>query len=200
MSVTNVHDLVRVDPNIGSRWPHAETWIAPSLQRAPWVVVRREQTADAITIGIRGVRRAERFAASLGAGDAREVVAPSALWGRPVRNARLGHVYESLLAFCAPSELSLAPLGSFAFELASDVSTTHSGSDLDVLLDATGVPRDVLAGVYAEVEHLVLAHGVRIDVELAYAYGAAALHEILAQRDRVLFKTPSGPTLLPCPV
>jgi phosphoribosyl-dephospho-CoA transferase len=200
VEAVRVHDLVRVDPTLASRWPQADPWVAESLARAPWVVVRRERAHPAVAIGVRGTRRSERFAASVACADIREAISPFHCVRGAVRNDRLADAFASIGAFALAWKLRIAPIGSYGFELASGVQTTNESSDLDVLVDATHAPLFALRRLAAHIDALARRSGVRVDVELGYSAGGVALREVLAGRKLVLFKTDSGPKLLPCPV
>ena len=196
----HVHDLVRVDPSVASRWPEADAWIGESLKRAPWVVVRRERARHAIAIGVRGTKRSERFAAVITCADVREAISPFQCFERAVRNDRLARAFESLHAFSLVWKLRIAPIGSYGFELASGTRATHDTSDLDVLVHATQAPVQALRALAAQIDVLAIGSGVRVDAELSYPDGGVALREVVAGQDLVLFKTDSGPKLYPCPV
>jgi phosphoribosyl-dephospho-CoA transferase len=194
------HDLVRIDPSIALRWPDAASWVAQSLRRAPWVVVRRERADGVVPIGVRGTRRSGRFAATIAFGDVRESISPYDLGGDTDANGRLSEVFNDLRKFALGLGLRVGPIGSFGFEIASGVHVTHETSDLDVLVEAAGIARSALGAFSRHVAALSTRSGIRIDAELAYDDGGAALAEIIGGNRLVLFKTSSGPRLLPCPV
>ena len=195
-----MHDLIRVDPRVASRWPDAEAWVAQSLQRAQWVVERRDRAHPAVAIGVRGTRRSERFAACIALADVCGWSSPFHCARGAVRNDRLAGALESLMEFALPWKLRIAPIGSYGFELASGTRATHEASDLDLLVPAARVPLDTLRALATKIDTLAMDSGVRIDAELDYAAGGVALREVLAGREMVLFKTDRGPKLLPCPV
>ncbi len=201
-----VHDLVRVDPSIAARWCDAPPWVAASLERAPWLVVRRERLSvahvDAIAAGVRGATRSQRFAVTVAADAVRERVTP---WQLAVAAAadgatRLHRAFARVAHEASAVRIAIAPTGSFAFELASGVHVTHPASDLDVLAIATDVPRERVRALASAIARVTAETGVRIDAELAYPAGGVALGEALDGKSRVLFKTAAGPQLLPCPV
>jgi phosphoribosyl-dephospho-CoA transferase len=200
-----VHDLARVDPCVANTWSDAPLWVAESLQRAPWVVVRRERAELTIPVGIRGRERSLRFAASVAPADILETVSPTEL-GEAIAsierqpNARLAAAFCALADFAATQQLRVAPIGSYGFELASGVRVTHDASDLDVLVASARVSRRTLEALSSYIEVLTLQTGVRIDAELSFPMGSAMIDEILGGRCMVLFKTASGPRLLECPV
>jgi phosphoribosyl-dephospho-CoA transferase len=205
MVVLQVHDLARIDPRVPDTWIGAESWVADSLQRAPWVVVRRARNERSIPVGVRGARRSQRFAASIVPADVRESVSPMDICKRsatidPPPNAKLARVFRALADFAATRELRVAPIGSYGFELASGVRVTHDASDLDVLVPAGGVSRGTLRLLASFIERLTAETGVRIDAELSYANGSVMLEEVLGGQCLVLFKTENGPRLLTCPV
>ena len=194
-----VHDIVRLDPAIARTWPDVEAWVCESVLRAPWAVVRRERTRR-IPIGIRGRSRGERYAAFVSRDDVACVATPEALVGCVVDDSRLGKTFVDLDDSARRVGVRVSPIGSFGFELASGVRTTTASSDLDVLVRAERLDFERLVAFGRIVDEVAASNGVRIDVELAFALGAVALHEVLARNPTVLFKTVSGPQLLPCPV
>lgn len=200
MKPPRVHALLRVDPSVVRGWPGAPTWVPEALLRAPWVVVRRERIANDIPIGVRGDERTQRFAGCIAARDVLETIEPEGLDVRFAHNQKLVAVFASAREAAREDALHVAPIGSFGFELASGVRVTHAASDLDILVKDEGATRAALLRFAAALGRISAATGVRIDAEYSNAEGAAALDEVLARPALVLFKTPLGPKLLPCPL
>jgi phosphoribosyl-dephospho-CoA transferase len=63
--VVNPHDLLHLAPGTPD-FSDAPAWVAASLKRAPFVVVRRAVSVNGlIAVGIRGSTRSERLAPGL---------------------------------------------------------------------------------------------------------------------------------------
>jgi phosphoribosyl-dephospho-CoA transferase len=189
LRIRQVHDLA------GGALPD---WAACALERAPWVVVRRERSGSArIPVGVRGSLRAQRWAAWLDPQAVCERVRPTELvraraWvAHPRRFLPAFAVLDALTAILeqvAPG-LPWGPSGSVGFELASGSPSAHAASDLDVILesDAALAPPTAtrLAAALAELP-------VRVDVLLETPGGALALEEYVRGRAPYLLRTPDG--------
>jgi len=179
----------------------APEWMAPSLARAPWVVVRRAAARDGlIPVGVRGARRAQRLAAWLDPGAVLERVTPPELaarraWADRPRSTRLA----PLMALAAverlmrAQRLSWGPCGSVGFELASSVPTVTADSDLDLMVQARE-PLPVAAAMTLLAGCRALP--VRIDVQLEGPHGAVALSEYALGRTPLVLRTLAGPRLV----
>lgn len=191
------HDLLRLKPTTAFVDDDAPDWVASSLARAPFVVVRRAaHRNETIPVGIRGTTRAQRHPAWLRRLDIAEVITPERLaaagqW----RSARampairaLGRVADIASAL----NLVWGPAGSVGFELASGAPVVGDDSDLDIV-----VRPDSRQGA-AELTNLrdrCVGANVRIDVVVETDRGAVALDEWLRSPERVLIKTVDGPQL-----
>ena len=203
-----VHDLLQVSepdalaPIIGTRLP---AWAAPSLDAAPWVVVRRAPRAadGALPVGIRGRSRSERAGAWLPPDAVTQRLAPEQLPGLlpflpggrrlavPALDA-LDRVGDAITSF----ELVWGPGGSIGFELASGVATARPGSDLDLVIRAEAqLPADVAARLAAALTALP----VSTDAQLETPCGAVSLVEYSRDEGPVLLRTVTGPRLVPDP-
>jgi phosphoribosyl-dephospho-CoA transferase len=180
----------------------APRWLASELERAPWVVVRRAAPLDGrIPVGVRGRRRAERFAAWLDPAQAREYVEPLELAARRAwRNAPRCARVAALAALAAVASImerlrlghAWGPVGSAGFELASGVPTATADSDLDLIVRLEAPPPAALA-------RELLIELSRLDVEtdalLETPCGAIALIEYAQARAPFLVRTAAGPRL-----
>jgi phosphoribosyl-dephospho-CoA transferase len=193
-----VHDLVRIDPNVATRWAGAPLWVASALVRAPWVVVRRPAPHDGVPIGVRGLERTQRFAAEILVSDVREVRSPESLVPERGENERLERAFHACLEAAGRCGLRIAPTGSFGFERASGLLATRAESDLDLLLRAGDVGFDVLRSFDAACRSITRESSVRIDVEVAFGDDGIALSELVRGGD-VVAKTPHGPRIVACP-
>jgi phosphoribosyl-dephospho-CoA transferase len=194
------HDLLRLADGTGlSHEESVPAWVPTSLARAPWVVVRRAHVpAGLIPVGVRGSTRAQRFAALLAPDAVAARITPEDLvCARGWRNMVRARWIRSLRVLDAVDELFAAlglawgPTGSVGFELATGAAVASTDSDLDVVVRA---PEPLPLGNAQEIaDHLNLLP-VRVDAQLDTPAGAVMLNEY-ARGDRVLLRTPDGPTL-----
>jgi triphosphoribosyl-dephospho-CoA synthase len=188
------HDLVRLTPRATARViGDGPIWVAASLERAPWAMVRRAHVAGGVAVGIRGDGREQRFATVVHAEDLDGVVRPEALAAvRPAREHRAFAALRTVVDEARARGLSAGPIGAAGFELATGVQSLHDASDLDILVQAQP-SHDALPSFARTLGELPL----RIDVEVAFGDGyAAALGEVL-RGGSLMVKTPGGPRLLP---
>lgn len=173
-------------------------WAEAALVRAPWVVVRRAASRDAlIPVGVRGATRAERLAAWLHPREVLECLTPPQLAGRAgwLSGARVPALaaLESVGALMRRHLLTWGPCGSVGFELASATATATADSDLDLMVEAPApLPRAVAVELHAALALLP----VRVDVLLEGPRGAVALEEYAAARAPYLLRTTAGPRLV----
>jgi triphosphoribosyl-dephospho-CoA synthase len=188
------HDLVRLTPRAVARIElHAPAWIAQSLQRAPWVAVRRAHVTGGVAVGIRGAKREERFATVVQSEEIAERLTPEMLNDcRPVRHHGAFDALNVVLREARQRGLTIGPIGAAGFELATGVAALHEQSDLDVLVRSQ--PGDAALLFLARA---IAALAVRVDVEVAFAddYGAALVEAV--RGGDLLVKTPGGPRILP---
>jgi triphosphoribosyl-dephospho-CoA synthase len=164
-----------------------------SLQRAPWGAVRRVHVTGGVAIGIRGVRREERFATVVRSDEIAEFVTPEMLNGRtPARHHDVFDALRAVVREARERGFAVGPIGAAGFELATGVTALHEQSDLDVLIRS--VPSDAALPSLARA---IAALPVRVDVEVAFAddYGAALVEAV--RGGDLLVKTPGGPRILP---
>jgi phosphoribosyl-dephospho-CoA transferase len=177
-------------------------WVARSLLRAPWVVVRRTQARDSmIPVGVRGESRQQRFAAWVSPAAILECVTPRALaalraWTSSPRCAEV----PALAALDSVEKIMRAhdleslwgPTGSVGFELACGCRTATVGSDLDL---AVQLDRSVSAAHARSLHEALVALPVRSDVLLEMPQGAVALAEYARLPGSFVLRTPQGPRL-----
>lgn len=138
-----IHDLLEIDgPRFVREQPSAPQWVMDSLQRVPFVVVRRgDVTEHAIPVGVRGVRRNERWATSCHPSLVRRILTPGELLGRakiPDRMPALRALQllkERWRRVDVPSG-DWGPGGSVGFELATGDPVVTPDSDLDAVIYA----------------------------------------------------------------
>ncbi|HEY8718605.1 malonate decarboxylase holo-ACP synthase [Pengzhenrongella sp.] len=179
-------------------------WVDAALAAGggPWAVVRRGPAPSSwVPVGVRGLTRAQRWAALVPADRIVEVVAPEAVPRAPsvdridLRPFRAVAAVARILDAELPGRWGI--LGSVAFELVTGVETARDESDLDLTVRAEQ-PLDhvTFSALY---RRLVEAAGeVRIDVQVETWAGAFALTEWLRQGpdQQVALKTTTGPRLV----
>jgi phosphoribosyl-dephospho-CoA transferase len=193
------HDLLRLKDGAQLTPVIQPAWAIRSLQRAPFVVVRRATIDnDLIPVGIRGETRDQRHATFVRFDDIESVVTPESLaTARTWKSAQHGkHPAFAALDRVANAadaiDLSWGPGGSVGFELATGVAAVSSNSDLDVIVYPNKKhTRDALVSFLDATSDL----NVRVDIVIESAAGAVALHEWIASPHRVLVKTGDGPKL-----
>ena len=199
-----VHALLRVSDPGALLWeePPAD-WARASLQRAPWVVVRRSRTRPgAWPVGVRGGLRMQRLAAWVPDRAVQACVTPQSLaagrlWRRHpgIHAIPAMQVLDQVAAvFAAFGHASRwGPGGSVGFELASAVPCTTPASDLDLILQlAQPIARRELRRLHATLSKLP----VRIDVLLETPHGAVALSEFILGGSLTLLRAADGPRLV----
>jgi phosphoribosyl-dephospho-CoA transferase len=177
-------------------------WAITSLHRAPFVVVRRAETAySRIPIGIRGPERQHRFAASLPAHKAVAAISPYSLiwpanWKKvyPSRQPAAIRALQQVTPFLIQAGFRWGPTGSIGFELATGVATVNDSSDLDLLIDLPDFVN--VRAARRLMTDLKKRTPVRLDVQLNTPRGGVSLADYIDSQ-KVLVKTPSGPVLQP---
>jgi phosphoribosyl-dephospho-CoA transferase len=189
------HDLLEIaSPDAilsDAPWP---TWVRSSLERAPFVVVRRSRHRGAhVPVGVRGAARGERFAAWLPGASVVRRVRPEDLAARRgwrTRDARPFSALGAVEEIMAAHQLRWGPAGSVGFELATGVRCVTEDSDLDLLARApAALSRDSARELHAALSALP----VRVDVQLETPGGGMALAEYAAGALRVVLRTLDGP-------
>ena len=137
-----VHDLLRLrTAEVEPACMPEPSWVRASLDRSPWVVVRRALAPEGfVAIGVRGEGRHERWGGFVSPEQISERARPCDLRTRKIGIGRaslpaiqaLRHLETEL------SQLALewGPGGSIGYEIASGVSTATSCSDLDLIIRA----------------------------------------------------------------
>jgi len=155
--------------------------------------VRRAYVGGAVGIGIRGLHRQERYAASVPAIDIAQIVTPESLIGKaPLRDHAAFAALDGVLAAARAHRLTAAPIGAAGFELGTGLRALHAQSDLDVIVRAQPSQRALLAFARALADL-----PVRVDVEVAFGDGYGAALEEVVRGGPMLVKTPGGPRMLP---
>ncbi len=195
------HDLVEIaSPAAIEAGVPPPQWVRASLERAPFVVVRRCAPGSALVpVGVRGERRSERFATCLPAAKALRRIRPEDLaaeraW-RGSRSPQLSALDE-VERLMAAHRLRWGPVGSVGFELATGVACVTPGSDLDLIARVPSpLSRDRARRLHAALAGLPL----RVDLQLETPAGSVALAEYAAAAPRVVLRTREGPRWVASP-
>jgi phosphoribosyl-dephospho-CoA transferase len=201
-AIPSPHDLLEIaSPAALVPDEPCPSWVRTSLERAPFVVVRRARPrGPLVPVGVRGASRGERFGAWLPSGSALRLVRPEDLVAsRAWRGRRDCPPLASLDAVAdamAALDLRWGPVGSVGFELATGVACVREVSDLDVVVRlAAARSREELCSLARVLSTLA----ARVDVQLETPRGAVALAEVAAGARRVVLRTADGPLLVADP-
>ena len=176
-----IHDLLEID---AERFLEAHSsvprWVAESLRRAPFVVVRRgpSRAEEGIAIGVRGPRRNERWAGACRPDLVRSILTPPMLLSRLVTAsgpdpATRPEAIPALrtLALLADRWKDLAspwgPGGSVGFELATGRHAASPQSDLDIVIYAERrMTQDEARALCESAQGLPAAVDIRVETPL----------------------------------
>jgi phosphoribosyl-dephospho-CoA transferase len=194
------HDLLRLAPDTPS-FDGAPGWVAASLARAPYVVVRRAPPlGERLAVGVRGGARGERFGTWLEPRCIEAMFAPEALRTRePAAGRRDLPAFALLGAVAAIVDaygLVWGPAGSAGFELASGAPAVTPASDLDLIVRAPApLPRADASALFDALSQAAGHGGTRIDVQVQTPDAAFSLAEFARPNVRVMVRHADGPRL-----
>ena len=173
----------------------APSWVHARVAAGGPVVVRRDQQhINQVAVGVRGLKKSERYAAWLSKDAITRIVKPEQIrkltrCSSPVQQTL--NELEQLL-----HEKKWGITGSYAFQAATGEQTVTSNSDLDLLL------RQPTAFTLAEGNHLytrIKLLPVTVDVQIDTGHGGFSLADWVTSNGRVLLKTNQGPQLVANP-
>ncbi|WP_158938385.1 malonate decarboxylase holo-ACP synthase [Burkholderia sp. S171] len=203
--VVNSHDLLQLAPGTLD-FSDAPAWVAASLKRAPFVVVRRAMSVSGlIAVGIRGEIRSERFGSWLDPRYVERVVEPEALLANSkpsMTRAKLPTfaLLQAIAPICNATGYIWGPTGSVGFELASGYPTVTQTSDLDLLMRAPDpLDRTTAKALFDTLSQAALDHSTRIDMQIQTLDGAFSLAEYAHPGARVMLRCADGPKLVADP-
>jgi phosphoribosyl-dephospho-CoA transferase len=190
------HDLLKVNPRDIISHSLIPEWVIHSLEKAPFVVVRRVHAPEGqAAIGVRGKKRNERFGAFLPENCIIKQIKPEDLTVRDQWKDKQSPVFAAMelaKGIFNAHRISWGPGGSVGFELASGVETVTSKSDLDLIVRSTE-PLEVY--IAREIVEELKKFPVRVDVQVETPAGAFSLMEYERGPGPVLLKTRFGPKL-----
>jgi phosphoribosyl-dephospho-CoA transferase len=170
-----IHDLLEIDAErFLEAHSSAQGWVAESLRRAPFVVVRRgpSPAGEGIAIGVRGAQRNERWAGACRPDLVRRILTPPMLLSRLVTATRADAIPAMrTLALLAERWKDLdspwGPGGSVGFELATGHPVAKSQSDLDVVIYAESrMTQDEARALCESAQGLPAAVDIRVETPI----------------------------------
>ena len=205
MTLARMHDFLRLRPGAPLiQEGGAPGWVALSLAQAPWVVVRRGEICNGIIpVRVRGATTGRRFDSWVPVAAVSYRSTPEDLAGR--RSEPWHAAQAPALAALARVDPVLTrlghswgPLGSVAFELATNLPAATPACDLDLVLRLEE-PLTACEARRLLRELVEAATPVRVDVLVETRLGSVHLGDLVLRHSRVLVKTANGIRLLTDP-
>jgi phosphoribosyl-dephospho-CoA transferase len=202
LQISGLADLVYVGWDLPEK--RCPLWVERSLERGPFVVVRRADLLDGmIPVGVRGSFRQQRFAAYLAPESIRNRITPEQLaanrgWLANARTEKVPglKVLAGIEEKLADLRLAYGPTGSIGFELATGLPRATSTSDLDLLIRASErLPMQVAR----ELITIFSGNFCCVDAQLETPRGAVSLAEYASGQTPLLLKRNRGPVLVDDP-
>ena len=165
----------------------APQWAVEVLAAGQPVVVRRALSEEGlIAVGVRGVLREQRLAASMPVDSIARRVSPEALCHvDSPRDLPVMQALQQLRPLLDGCGWVWGVSGSVGFELARGFAAMHAASDLDLILRTPQmIRRDQARELVALFDQTVC----RVDAQLQTPFGAVALREWARGSSRVLLK------------
>ncbi|MDM8190034.1 malonate decarboxylase holo-ACP synthase [Pseudomonas koreensis] len=165
----------------------APQWAVEVLAAGQPVVVRRALSEEGlIAVGVRGVLREQRLAASMPVDSIARRVSPEALCHvDSPRDLPVMQALQQLRPLLDGCGWVWGVSGSVGFELASGFAAMHGASDLDLILRT---PQMIRRDQARELVALFDQTACRVDMQLQTPFGAVALREWASGSARVLLK------------
>jgi len=196
------HDLIEISDLSLLKWNEGKVWAAPSLERTPFVVVRRAErpNQDYIPVGIRGDNRNQREAGFLHQNGVKNILTPywlkeQRMWKRLNGDRKQMPVIAVMdLVNEIIADWRWGPTGSAGFEMATGYPALKVTSDLDLVIDA---PQEFDSYKAKKLLQKLDTLSIRIDIQVETGNGAFLLREFIEQRTKtVVLRTNSGPKLV----
>jgi phosphoribosyl-dephospho-CoA transferase len=161
------------------------------LAGTPYAVVRRGRSdAGFLPIGVRGLKRNERYAAWIRDSAVQRLVSPEEI--KDMSGARDLPAFEALRSLrdrWSDLKMPWGPTGSVGFEIVSGVPAVTRASDLDLLLDAEQWLSPALAGkLLAD----AACESVNVDIQARTPGGIISLVEYVASPVSLMLRQSDG--------
>ena len=200
--VIRPHDLIEISDVSLLKWNERKVWADPSLERTPFVVVRRAErpNQDYIPVGIRGDNRNQREAGFLHQNGVKNILTPywlkeQRMWKRLNGDRKQMPVIAVMdLVNEIIADWRWGPTGSAGFEMATGYPALKVTSDLDLVIDA---PQEFDSYKAKKLLQKLDTLSIRIDIQVETGNGAFLLREFIEQRTKtVVLRTNYGPKLV----
>lgn len=190
------HDLIWIDQATSLRVAtELPIWVAQHWQAKLPLVMRRDKVVNNfIPVGVRGMKRSQRLAATVNKSAVIRVVSPEKLAVHaqaliPISSLAIPAIQALILLKGRKLPWEWGVTGSCGYQLATGIEVMTEQSDLDLLIRC---PRPTRQGDFIGFAELLTALPCRVDVQIETPYGGFALNEWL--RDgQVMLKTAEGP-------
>ena len=172
----------------------APAWVKTVIAQGQPVVVRRAITdAKQVAIGIRGVARHERYAASMPIAAITQQLKPEQLSDALERFPQLMDGLQKIQELLNQAHWTWGYTGSVGFELATGINSVSENSDIDLLIrTAEFLSKNDAQQLLQSLEH----SGLKLDVQLQTPNGGVALKEWASTTGKVLLKRNHGAILV----
>jgi phosphoribosyl-dephospho-CoA transferase len=191
-----VHDLVRLrTSHIAAGCISEPSWVKASVERSPWVVVRRALAPEGlIAVGVRGKQRHERWGGFVRREQITERAAPCDLRTPTISSGRVSLPAMQALRYLEKqfSQLALewGPGGSIGYEIATGHLTATQNSDLDLIIRAPG---RLEPGFATDLLATIKAAPVQVDPRIETLSCGFSLQEYCSNAGlTILVRTPVG--------
>lgn len=193
------HNLLKIQPSSFLSDQEIPAWVMSNLIKAPLVIIRRGKIiGDKIPVGVRGVKREQRFAGYVHADSIRDVITPHSL----IQNTWENLPSDRLKLPAIQALPKIAPLlsnyqwgigGSVGFELASGQATAKMSSDLDLIwYEHQHLSREEASELLKQLNQF----GVHADFQVVHGQSGFSLEEFAnSTGTTILIKTADGPKL-----
>jgi phosphoribosyl-dephospho-CoA transferase len=192
------HDLVRVTMAADASFEDAPAWVHASLARAPWAVVRHDESATGqIPVGIRGASRGQRWATFIPYSGVLAIRTPESIRDLAMLDIPAARTLRDVAADLDVdvdvdvASMRWGPTGSVGFSLATGHIVAGPASDLDLLLRCPSRPA---RGWLDTVAELLADRPTRVDCQVETPAGIANLDDLRC-RGPALVRTNAGPTM-----
>lgn len=173
----------------------APSWVHARVAAGIPVVVRRDQQrVNEVAVGVRGLRKSERYATWIAMESITRKIKPEQIRALPNSNCTVQKTLASVAQLFYEKNWGIT--GSYAFAAVTGEQTVTASSDLDVLLrQTTAITLDEAKHWYAQIQLLPMP----VDVQIETGSGGFSLADWVTSNGRVLLKTNNGPQLVMSP-
>ena len=197
------HDLLKISSINDLITDGLPKWAQDIFPDSLTVVVRRSEIVDGkIPVGIRGIKREQRFAAFVLDSDVKEVITPYQLvsekaWQNISDERKMLPAVKALPAVAKIlQEYKWGISGSVGFELATKTNSAKMTSDLDLVWKPNGlISREGARNLLKKLNQF----GVHADLQVIQGNNGFSLEEYSQSKSTIMMKTLSDPILVKDP-